>query len=94
MRNGGELSNLDYLPTKPENVEYLQNAATQGPRFFWPFMLHNNEFKQALDHKKRWRIEQTKLSTYKNRKRGISPEHGNTWLSSFCPFTLHNNELK
>ena len=26
MRNGRELSNLEYLPTKTENAEYLWNA--------------------------------------------------------------------
>ena len=31
MRNGGELSDLEYLPMKTENAEYLQNAATYTP---------------------------------------------------------------
>jgi hypothetical protein len=39
-------------------------------------------FKQALDHEKRWRIEQLRISTYQNRKCGISLEHANTHLSS------------
>jgi len=28
IKDGGELSNLEYLPTKTENVKYLQNAGT------------------------------------------------------------------
>jgi hypothetical protein len=61
IKNGGELSNVEYLPTKPENAEYLWNARTRASRLFCPLKLHNTEFKQALDHKKRWRIELPRL---------------------------------
>ena len=49
MRNSGELSNLEYLPTKTENAEYLWNAGTRVSRLFRPFKLHNTRFKQALN---------------------------------------------
>ena len=82
MRNSGELSNLEYLPTKTENAEYLWNAGTRASRFFRPFKLHNTRFKQALDHEKRCRIEQPRVSTYQHRKCGLSLERGNARLSS------------
>jgi len=82
IRNGRELSSVQYLLTKPENAEYLQNAETRTSRIFFPFKVHNNRFKQAQDHKKRWRIEQCRASTYQTRKCGISPERGNAHLSS------------
>ena len=50
MRNGGELTKLEYLPTKTEYPEYLWNAGTRTSRLFWPFKLHNNRFKRVLDH--------------------------------------------
>jgi len=37
MRNGGELSDLEYLPTKTEYIEYLQIADTHTSRLFRPF---------------------------------------------------------
>jgi len=36
MRNGGELSDLEYLPTKTEYIEYLQIADTRTSRLFGP----------------------------------------------------------
>jgi len=39
MRNGGELSDLEYLPMKTEYTKYLQNAATHTLRILGP--LHN-----------------------------------------------------
>jgi len=47
MRNGGELSDLEYLPMKTEYTKYLQNAATHTPRLFGPFARHNSSFKQV-----------------------------------------------
>jgi hypothetical protein len=52
MRNGGELCNLEYIPTKTENAEYLWNTRTRTSRLFWPFKLRNNRFKQALEHER------------------------------------------
>ena len=57
IRNGKELSDLEYLPTKTENVEYLQNAGTCTYCLFWPFKQHHSRIKQAQDHKKQWRID-------------------------------------
>jgi len=37
MRNGGELSDLEYLPMKTEYAKYLQNVATYTPHLFGPF---------------------------------------------------------
>jgi len=37
MINGGELSDLEYLPIKTEYTEYLQNTATHTPRLFGTF---------------------------------------------------------
>jgi hypothetical protein len=62
----GELTNLEYLPIKTENVEYLWNEGARTSCLFFPFKLHNNRFKQALDHEKWWRIEQPRVSTYQN----------------------------
>jgi hypothetical protein len=74
-------SNLRYLPTKPENVEYLWNVGMHTCCLFWPFTLHNSRFKQALDHKKWWRIEQSRVSTYQTRKCRISLECRDAQLS-------------
>jgi len=45
--NGGELSDLEYLPTKTEKVKYLQNVGTRTFRLFGPFKQHYIIFKQA-----------------------------------------------
>jgi len=55
--NSGELSDLEYLPTKTENVKYLQNAKMRTSLLFGPFKQHYSRFKQAQDHKKQWRID-------------------------------------
>jgi len=47
MRNGGELSDLEYLPMKTEYTKYLQNVATHTHRHFGPFTRHNSIFKQV-----------------------------------------------
>jgi len=47
MRNGGELSDLEYLPMKTEYTKCLQNAATHTPLLFGPFTQHNSRFKQV-----------------------------------------------
>jgi len=41
MRNGGELSDLAYLPMK---TEYPQNAAMHTPHLFGTFTQHNSIF--------------------------------------------------
>jgi len=45
MRNGGELSDLEYLPSITEYVKYLQNADTRASRLFWPIKQHYIRFK-------------------------------------------------
>jgi len=57
IRNGEEVSDLEYLPTKIENVKYLQNTGTHTSHLFGPFKQHHSGFKQAQDHKKQWRID-------------------------------------
>ena len=47
MRNSGELSDLEYLPSITEYTKYLQNMATHTPRLFGPFTRHNTRFKQV-----------------------------------------------
>jgi len=55
--NSGELSDLEYLPTKTGKVEYLQNMGMHTSGLLWPFKQHHNRFKQTQDHKKWWRID-------------------------------------
>jgi len=51
------LSDLEYLPTKTEYIEYLQIADMHTSRLFGPFKRYNSRCKQAQDHKKQWRID-------------------------------------
>jgi len=37
MGNSGELSDLEYLPTKAEKVKYVQNAAMHSSCLLGPF---------------------------------------------------------
>jgi len=62
--NGGELSDLEYLPTKTEYIEYLQIADTRASRLFGPFKPYNCRCKQAQDHKKQWRIDLPRLPAH------------------------------
>ena len=39
MRNDGELRKLEYVPTKPEYVKYLQNTDARTSHLFGPFKL-------------------------------------------------------
>jgi len=55
--NDGELSDLEYLPTKTEKVKYLQNAKMRSYCLFRPFKQHHSRFKQVQDHNKWWRID-------------------------------------
>ena len=45
MRNGGELSDLEYLPVKTEYTKYLQIADTRTSRLFGPIKQHYIRFK-------------------------------------------------
>jgi len=47
MRNGGELSDIEYLPMKTEHTKYLQNVATHTTHLFGPFTQDNIRFKQV-----------------------------------------------
>jgi len=62
MRNGGELSDLEYLPIKTEYIEYLQIAGTS--RLLRPFKRYNSRCKQAQDHKNQWRIDLPRLPAH------------------------------
>jgi len=64
MGNGGELSDLEYLPTKTEYIEYLQIADMCTSRLFRPFKRYNSRCKQAQDHKKQWRIDLPRLPAH------------------------------
>jgi len=45
IRNGGELSDLEYLPCITEYIKYLQNADTRASRLFGPIKQHYIRFK-------------------------------------------------
>jgi len=45
MRNGGELSDLEYLAIKTEYTKYLQIADTHTSRLFGPIKQHYIRFK-------------------------------------------------
>jgi len=45
--NGGELSDLQYLPTKTEKVKNLHNVGMHTSSLFGPFKRLNIIFKQA-----------------------------------------------
>jgi len=45
MRNGGELSDLECLPSITEYIKYLKNADTRASRLFWPIKQHYIRFK-------------------------------------------------
>jgi len=45
IRNGRELGDLEYLPTKIQYTEYLQNADVCTSRLFWPFKQSYSRFK-------------------------------------------------
>jgi len=45
MRNGGELSDLEYLAMKTEYTKYLQIADAHTSRFFRPFKQNYSRFK-------------------------------------------------
>ena len=45
IRNGRELGDLEYLPTKIQCTEYLQNADARTSHLFWPFKQSYSRFK-------------------------------------------------
>jgi len=45
IRNGRELGDLEYLPTKIQYTEYLQNTDVCTSHFFGPFKQHDSRFK-------------------------------------------------
>ena len=45
MRNGGELSDLEYLPVKTEYTKYLQIVDMRTSRLFRPIEQHYIRFK-------------------------------------------------
>jgi len=47
IRNGRELGDLEYLPTKTQYTIYLQNADARTSRLLRPFKRHNIRFKQV-----------------------------------------------
>jgi len=58
------LSDLEYLPTKTEYMEYLQIADTHTSRLFGPCKQYNGRCKQAQDHEKQWRIDLPRLPAH------------------------------
>jgi len=45
IRNSGELSDLEYLPTKTQYTKYLQSANARTSRLFGPFKWNYSRFK-------------------------------------------------
>ena len=45
MRNGRELGDLEYLPTKTQYTIYLQNTDAHTSRLFGPFKRNGSRFK-------------------------------------------------
>jgi hypothetical protein len=43
---------MQSIPDQTRNVKYLWNAETRTSSLLCPFKGHNNEFKQALEHRK------------------------------------------
>jgi len=64
MRNGGELSDLEYLPTKTEYIEFLQIVDMRTSHLFRPFKRYNSGCKKAQDHKKQWIIDLPRLPAH------------------------------
>jgi len=64
MRNGGELSDLEYLAMKTEYTKYLQIANMRTSCPFGPIKWYNSRCKQAQDHKKQWRIDLPRLPAH------------------------------
>jgi len=62
--NGGELSDLEYLPIKTEYIEYLQIVDMRTSCLFGPFKWYNGRCKQAQDHDKQWRIDLPRLPAH------------------------------
>jgi len=60
IRNGRELGDLEYLPTKTQYTKYLQNMDVCTSHLSRPFKQNNDRFKQVQDHKKQ-RIDLPRL---------------------------------
>jgi len=45
IKYGGEFNNLEYLPTKTENVKYLQKVGMHTSCLFEPLKQHHSRFK-------------------------------------------------
>ena len=85
-RNNWELTDLQYLPIRTENVKYVQNMEVCTSCLFVPFKWHHSRFNQALDHKKQYRIEWSRVSTCQKRY---------TEYSGFLkPFKWHHSGFK
>ena len=64
IRNGTELGDLEYLPTKTKYTIYLQNMDACTSHIFRPFKRRNSRLKQVQDHKKQWRIDLPRLPAH------------------------------
>jgi len=42
VRNGGELGDLEYLPTKTQYTKYVQIMDMRASHLLWPIKLHYN----------------------------------------------------
>jgi len=80
MGNGGGLSDLEYLPTKTEYIEYLQIVDTRTSLLFGPFKRSNGRCKQAQDHKKQWRIDSPRPPAHQTENAKYL-QNADTWAS-------------
>jgi hypothetical protein len=91
---GGELSNVEYRLTKPENAEYHQNTETCTSHLFCPFILQNKEFKQAQEQRNGGELSNVEYLPTKPENAKYPWNVGTRTSHLFYPFKIHNNKLK
>jgi len=94
IRNGRELGDLEYLPTKTQYTIYLQNADARTSRLFRPFNRHNIRFKQVKDHKKQWRIDLPRLPAHQTENAEYLQNADARASRLFGPFKRHCSRFK
>ena len=61
MRNGGELTHLDYLPTK-QKMRNISRTRTREPLVYWgPLNDTRIHFKQAPNHGEWWKTQKERV---------------------------------
>jgi len=91
IRNGRELGDLEYLPTKTQYTIYLQKADARTSHLFRPFKRHNSRFKQVQDHKKQWRIDLPRLPAHQTENAEYLQNADTRASRLLGPIKLHYN---